>query len=47
MIDDIRYNVERLFVDAHEDNVRIWWTEERQDVSSSRLLKHMTMQTDQ
>jgi len=23
MIEDIRYNVERLFVDAHEDNVRI------------------------
>jgi len=37
--------IECLFVDAHEDNVRIWWTEERYDVSLSRLLKHMTMQT--
>jgi len=45
MIEDIRYYVERLFVDAYEDNVRIWWTEERHVVSPSRLLKHMTMQT--
>jgi len=47
MIEDIRYYVERLFVDAYEDNVKIWWTEERHVVSPSRLLKHMTMQTDQ
>jgi len=28
VIEDIRHNVERLFVDAQEDNVRIWRTED-------------------